>query len=51
MEAKAVNALPVSLKSSERVRLLPVKFVIYDDRDKKILATISTKDELGNADH
>lgn len=47
----AVNALPVSLESSQRVRLLPVKYVIYDDRDKKILATISTKNELGNSSH
>lgn len=47
----AVNALPVSLWSSERVMLLPVKYVIYDERDKKILATISTKNEIGNSDH
>jgi hypothetical protein len=47
----AVNALPVSLESSERVRLLPVKYVIYDDRDKTILATIPTRNELGNSDH
>ena len=47
----AVNALPVELESSERVRLLPLKYVIYDDRDKKILATISTKNELGSSGH
>ena len=47
----AVNALPVGLVDSERVRLLPVKYVIYDDRDKKILATISTQNELGNTSH
>lgn len=47
----AVNALPVGLVDSERVRLLPVRYVIYDDRDKKILATISTQNELGNAGH
>jgi hypothetical protein len=47
----AVNALPISLESSERVRLLPVKYVIYDDRDKTILATIATRNELGNSNH
>jgi len=47
----AVNAVPINLGSSERVRLLPVKYVIYDDRDKKILATISTQNELGNTGH
>jgi hypothetical protein len=46
----AVNALPVGLEDSERVRLLPVKYVIYDDRDKKILATISTQNELGKSE-
>jgi len=51
----AVNALPVNLqgsvRGSERVVLLPVKYVIYDDRDKKILATISTKNDLGDSGH
>jgi|GEM_PF-3100767 len=46
----AVNALPITLVSSERVRLLPVKYVIYDDRDKKVLATISTENDIGSSD-
>ncbi|MEP6707099.1 MAG: hypothetical protein ABJC05_06245 [Pyrinomonadaceae bacterium] len=44
----AVNALPVGPVDSERVMILPVKYVIYDDRDNKILATIPTKNEIGH---
>lgn len=46
----AVNALPVEINKSGRVRLLPVKYVIYDDRDKKIFETITTQNELGSQD-
>lgn len=42
----AVNALPVEIDKSGSVRLLPVKYVIYDDRDMKIFETITTQNEL-----
>ena len=39
----AVNGIPFRIDGTgDRVRFLPLKYIIYDDRDKKILSTIAT---------